>query len=189
MIVSPWSLYLNCNRPEQITQLVTRRQGFLKPLELYGIVDIFGSSILSTEGETWKRHRKVVGPAFAEKSNILVWQDSLRQASGMLNLWSKVEGNTKDSMRIENVGIDIAHLALNVISGAGFGVRQLWQGENEDQLGDNIVPGFNTEKLTKGHTYTFQNALQELISGVIWKMLLPVWFMSMHTNPTIRLND
>lgn len=179
MIVSPWSLYLNCNRPEEIVQLLTRRQGFEKPLELYGIVDIFGSSIISTEGDTWKRHRKIVAPAFAEKSNMLVWQESLRQAEGMLNLWSKLEGNSKNSMTIEDVGIDTAHLALNVISGAGFGVRQLWKGDNEAQLGENIVPGFNTEKLQKGHTYTFQAALQELTSGVIWMMLIPSWFMSM----------
>lgn len=178
LVVSPWSTFLNVSNPHGIVQLMTRRQGFAKPLEFYAKVDIFGSSILTTEGPTWKRHRKIVGPAFAEKSNLLVWEETIRQTGGMLNSWSERSGNTKDSMTVHDGDVDVAHLALHVISGAGFGVTQLWEGDSEDQLGENIIPGFNTRKLTKGHILTFKSALQQLISGIIWRMLAPDWFLS-----------
>lgn len=176
MIASPWSTYLNCSDPEGIMQIATRRNDFPKPLEFYKIVDIFGTSIISSEGDEWKRHRKMVATAFAEKSNLLVWKESLRQVSGMITSWSEIKGNTSNSMVIKKAGIDMAHLTLHVISSAGFGVRQNWPGG--EHIKEGIVPGFNTEELSKGHTYTFKNALQELISGVIWMMLIPTWLLS-----------
>jgi len=189
IIATPWSLYLNSSDADANMQLLTRTQGFAKPLEFYALVDIFGSSIVSTEGDTWKRHRKIVAPAFAERNNLLVWQESLRQASGMLNFWSNLKGNTKAKMTVDDVGHDTAHLALNVLSGAAFGVSQLWQGENESLLGDNIIPGFNTTKLIKGHTYTFQAALQELISGVVWLILIPEWLLSMYSPSRLAIDS
>jgi cytochrome P450 len=178
LIISPSQIFMNCSNAEGNLNLTARSKDFIKPAELYAVVDIFGSSILSTEGDEWKRHRKIVAPAFAEKNNILVWTESLHQAAGMLRSWSKINGNTQDHMIVKNAAPATAYLALHVISGAGFGVRQLWDGENEEQLGKNAIPGFNTAKLTGSHTLTFKDALQELMSGMIWIMLFPRWLLS-----------
>src|SRR5208282_4856086 len=88
LIVSPGQIYMNCSNAEAIVQMTMRRNDFPKPIEVYGIIDIYGSSILSTEGADWRRHRKIVAPAFSEKSNALVWKESVRQAAGMLKFWS-----------------------------------------------------------------------------------------------------
>jgi cytochrome P450 len=155
----------------------TRRKDFVKPVEIYGIVDMFGKSLLTTEGDTWKRHRKVVGPAFSEKSNSLVWKESLRQGIGMLKFWAGLEGNATDGMNIEDTATDTALMALNVISAAGFGVRQIWEGEDEDQLGNKVVPGFNTLKLKVNHSLAFKDAINTLVHSVIWLALFPVWLL------------
>jgi hypothetical protein len=60
----------------------------------------------------------------------------------------------------------------------GFGVRQLWDGEDEQQLGSNIVPGFNTAKLSGSHKLTFKGSLKTLLRGIIWLAIFPVSILS-----------
>jgi cytochrome P450 len=158
---------------------MSRRNDFVKPVELYGIVDIFGSSILSTEGAEWKRHRKIAAPAFNEKSNALVWKESLSQAGGLMKLWSSLKGNVSSDMRINDTALYTALLTLNVISGVGFGIRQVWDDKDEALLGTKVVPGFNTAKLRNNHSLGFKDALNTLLHGMIWMAIFPVWLLSM----------
>jgi len=175
LIVSPGQINMNLANPSAIMSMTTRRNDFLKPVEIYGIIDIFGRSMLSAEGDEWKRHRRVVGLAFNERSNALVWKESVRQASGMLRFWSRLEGNSVEEMRLEDTGKDTSCLTLQVISGAGFGVQQVWEGEDEDGLGDKAIAGFNTSKLKKNHLMPFQMSLSILMSGIILMAIFPVW--------------
>ena len=39
---------------------------FPKPVEPYRVLDFYGSNIITTEFHEWKRHRKIVAPAFSE---------------------------------------------------------------------------------------------------------------------------
>jgi len=174
LIVSPGQIFMSCSNAEANVQLTTRRRDFVKPVELYAIVDIFGPSILTTEGEEWKRHRKIVAPAFSEKSNSLVWRESLRQGLEMVEVWSKLEGNTSGTMKVDDTAPYTANMALHVISAAGFGVEQLWAGEDEAKLGSKAVPGFNTSKLIGSHTLTFKESLKTLLRSIIWLAIFPV---------------
>lgn len=178
IIASPGGTYLNLTQPEAVAQMALRRHEFQKPIEVYSIVDMFGPSVVTTEGETWKRHRKIVGPAFSEKSNALVWKESLRQASGMLDLWASQGNNTTDDIAVKDIAQDTATLALHVISGVGFGVKQIWDGQDESQLGDDRIEGFNTVQLKSNHKMTFKKALHVLLQNVIWMVVLPTWILS-----------
>jgi cytochrome P450 len=42
---------------------------FPKPLGQYTILTLFGENIVASEGNEWKRYRKIVSPAFSEVSN------------------------------------------------------------------------------------------------------------------------
>jgi hypothetical protein len=108
-VVTPSIIYLRTSNAELGSQVTTRRNDFLKPVARYKIVDIFGRSILTQEGLEWKRHKRVVGPSFSEKSNRLVFEESLR------------ESNTNQEMRIERLAVDTATLSFHVICAAGFG--------------------------------------------------------------------
>jgi cytochrome P450 len=178
LIISPGQIYMNLSNPGAIIQMTTRRNDFLKPVEIYGIVDIFGRSMLSSEGDEWKRHRKVVAPAFSDRSNALVWKESLRQATAMLNSWSNLAGNSPQSMKIKDTAPDTALMTLHVISGAGFGVRQVWDGEDEKQLGMKAIPGFNTKTLKDNHEMAFKDSLSTLLRGIIWMAIFPTWVLS-----------
>ena len=169
---------MNLSNPAAIINMTTRRNDFLKPVEIYGIVDIFGRSMLSSEGDEWKRHRKIVAPAFSEKSNALVWKESLRQATGMLKFWSNLEGNDFDSMKVKDTASHTHLMTLHVISGAGFGVQQVWDDEDEKQLGMKAIPGFNTKKLNDNHKMAFKDSLDRLLKGIILMAIFPMWFLS-----------
>lgn len=178
---------MNLSNPEAIMQITTRKNDFLKPVEIYGIIDIFGVSMLSSEGDNWKRHRKVVAPAFSEKSNTLVWKESLKQGAGMLEFWSKLPGNSAECIRIKDTAPYTALMSLHVISGAGFGVRQSWDDGSEKQEGSKTIPGFNTTKLKDNHTLAFKDSLDTLLHGMIWMAIFPIWLLSKYDSHNLRI--
>ena len=49
-------------------EVTTSRAKFTKPLGFYATLTIFGPNIVASEGEEWKKYRKVVAPAFSEVS-------------------------------------------------------------------------------------------------------------------------
>jgi cytochrome P450 len=122
---------LRTTNAELIAQLTTRKNAFVKPLKNYAIMKIFGTNILTTEGAEWKRHKRVVGPSFSERSCGLVWQVSLREVEGMMGVWERRERGEKSGevemevLRVEDTSVDTAILSLHVICAAGFGVPQL----------------------------------------------------------------
>jgi cytochrome P450 len=119
---------LRTTNAELIAQITTRKNGFVKPLKNYAIMKIFGTNILTTEGAEWKRHKKVVGPSFSERSCGLVWQVSLKEVQGMVGLWERKEKERSEELkvlRVEDTSVDTAILSLHVICAAGFGVPQL----------------------------------------------------------------
>lgn len=154
----------------------------MKPVEGYKIVDLFGRSILTQEGQEWKRHRKIVGPGFSEKSNRLVFEESLRQTEGMLGLWASQQKWSKGELKVENTAIDVATLSLHVICAAGFGVPQLWPQEGEEKRVGNGVPGFSEHEVKGSHTLTFKNGLNQLLKNLMWFVLLPQSFLSKFNN-------
>ncbi|KAJ9644069.1 hypothetical protein H2199_003937 [Coniosporium tulheliwenetii] len=81
LTVSPFSNVLWVCDAIAITQITSRTEDFEKPTIMKKILDIFGENILTSGGDDWRRHRKVVSPIFAEKHNQIIWEESIHQAS------------------------------------------------------------------------------------------------------------
>ncbi len=47
-------------------EVMGARARFPKPIDMYDLLATFGTNILVTEGEEWKRQRKIAAPAFSE---------------------------------------------------------------------------------------------------------------------------
>jgi cytochrome P450 len=124
MAVAPTVVTIRTSNAELESQITALKNDFLKPVDRYKIIDIFGRSIVTIEGQDWKRHRKVVGPSFS-KSNKLVFEESLRQARGIMDFWTSQSPNSSQGVKIRNTAIDTAVLSLHVICAAGFGLPQL----------------------------------------------------------------
>ena len=108
-----------------------------------------------------------MGPGFAERSNRLVFEESLRQVRGMIGMWKKEGGrgrHTSEGTRM---------LSLHVICAAGFGVPQLWPGESEKKLEGKGIPGFSGDELVGDHEMSMKDALVGLLRDIYWFALPP----------------
>jgi hypothetical protein len=65
----PLSLYEStCIYHDVLQEITTHRARFPKPLEQYKLLQFFGGNIVASEGDEWKRYRKISAPAFSEVS-------------------------------------------------------------------------------------------------------------------------
>ena len=173
-------MYIKTSSAELINQITSRsKSDFIKPLENYKVINLFGTNLVSTEGAEWKKHKKIVGPSFSEKSNKLVFEESLRQAEGMMAFWASEEGNSEDDMRVEKMAPHTAALSLHVICAAGFGVPQLWPGQEKDfELNRRVVPGFESFAPTGVHSMTLKQSLEGMLHGIAFYIFFTPWQMS-----------
>ncbi|RAL63368.1 hypothetical protein DID88_003791 [Monilinia fructigena] len=165
------------------------KNDFVKPVKNYRVMDVFGRNILTTEGEEWRRHKRIVGKSFGRESMGLVWEESLRQAEGMLGVWGRRMENggegkrlMDEGLRVGDAGSDTAILSLHVICAAGFGVPQLWEGEENEEVGKgtgrgegNGAPDLGLNRPVGDHTIGFKDCLNFVLSGLLLIFLWPQW--------------
>ncbi|CDO70501.1 hypothetical protein BN946_scf184569.g44 [Trametes cinnabarina] len=127
-----------------VKEIISSQARFPKMTQLYDLLATFGSNILVTEGEVWKRQRKIAAPAFSERNYRLVWDETIRIVEDMFqNVWGD-----KDVVEIPHVLDITVGITLLVIGVAGFGRRISW-------TEDSIAP--------PGHTMTFKTYLKEMV--------------------------
>ncbi|KAI4257867.1 MAG: hypothetical protein LQ352_001453 [Teloschistes flavicans] len=159
LVVSPWGLYLANASPSVIHQIATRRTDWVKPIEHYAVVEQFGPNVVTTEGSTWREHRKITSGSFNEKSNAVVWKESIRQAQQMIKAWARRNSNGADSaMEVGDVYPDAATTSMHIIGRSGFGVKLLWPGEELEER----LPLDQPKKVWEGHA-NLNSYLHELL--------------------------
>lgn len=175
LTVAPGGTLLWTVEPEAISQICARREAFPKPLESYEILNVFGSNILGTEGQTWKAHRKITSPSFNEKNNVLVFEEAVNQSQQMLKQWTGPEG--KGNFTLKDIAPDTMRATLHIICRVGFGVSLLWPGEKPKNKVE-AASGFSSEELLDGHTMSFANSLSTLLERLLLVVLMPRWLLS-----------
>ncbi|KAI0090485.1 cytochrome P450 [Irpex rosettiformis] len=153
---------------DALNEITTYRARFTKPLEQYELLKYFGGNIVASEAEEWKRYRKISAPAFSERNNALVWDETKLIIQDLFN---NVWGDQKEITVDHAVDVTLP-LALFVIGVAGFGRRVMWSDD---------------EKVPPGHTMNFKDALHIVAQGVFLKLVLPEWLIKL--GPTKRLRD
>jgi len=129
-----------------------------KPIHQYKVLTFFGRNIVASEGEEWKRYRKISAPAFSDKNNRLVWDETCQIMLDLFdNTWAK-----KHTISLDNC-IDVTlQVALAVIGIAGFGHRVR-------SADDHVIPA--------GHQMTFKDSLHIVSTSVITRLIFPKWAM------------
>ncbi|KAJ3289946.1 hypothetical protein HDU79_003657 [Rhizoclosmatium sp. JEL0117] len=138
--------------------MVNRYKEIVKPVHTYMLIDIYGSNIVTTEGATWRRHRKIAGPVFGERNNALVHEASLRIANEMFAAWPT------DQTALIDISEEMMQFALYVIASAGFGKDFAWT----DKEGD--IPA--------GHTLSFKTTMKTVIENLMNYVMFPDWSLS-----------
>ncbi|KAJ6557982.1 cytochrome P450 [Mycena capillaripes] len=137
---------------------------FRKDLEIYEGVSIYGQHIITTEGADWKRHRKVVNPAFNEASNAFVWMETMR----VVNEWfAEMDRKTNtDPFFTIDVVEDLTQVALLIVASAGFGRRASWKEDSS------ATP-------PPEHKMTFHAAVTTAVGHMFVKVLAPKWIQNL----------
>ena len=123
------------------------------------VICVWGENLVASEGDKWRRHRKVVAPTFGEANNRLVWDECLRICDEWFSLMDR--DSTDGAFADLDVTGSTMRLALLVISSAAFGQSLPWIDEPLN------------EKTANGHTMTFGASLDGLLKEFVLRILLP----------------
>ncbi|GAP84287.1 putative cytochrome P450 [Rosellinia necatrix] len=169
LIASPTTLMMHTADPGVIHEITSRREDFPKPTEYYKILAMFGRNIVTTEGATWRMHRKVTSASFNEKNSALVFRAAIDQAQGMTDYWLKVQGNGS----FHTVEHDTMSLALNIISYVGFGLRLVWPGQPLPADADSKMARYASFDPPAGHTLTFSESIGGILKHLVVLLVTP----------------
>jgi cytochrome P450 len=156
IIVTPSEIEVVIAEPETATEINRRNMEFPKMEQMYKPLEIFGPSVDTVNGETWQRHRRLTARPFNEKNNIIVWNDAIKQASGMLSSWTDISSNEKG---VNSTTPDIMTLALHVLQRAGFGKSFEFRGGG-------------VTKLLDGHSMTYKESLRIILGNLFTSILI-----------------
>lgn len=104
--------------------MITEVKKFPKPTFFYKVLSIFGENIVTTEDLMWKRHRKIVSIGFSERNNKLIFSQSIKYVSDLIN-------ELKENNTIDVVSYSVK-ITLYIISSAFFGFTGKWQDNNNE---------------------------------------------------------
>ncbi|KAJ3923191.1 cytochrome P450 [Lentinula edodes] len=143
-----------------IKEVTTARARFPKPVEQYKVLSFFGDNIVASEGEDWKRYRKIAAPAFSDRNNKLIWDETVRI---ILDLFENVWGS-QESIVIDHALTITLPIALFVLGAAAFGRRISWKDD---------------EGIPPNHQMSFKDAIHEVSMNCFIKVIFPDWAMGL----------
>lgn len=163
-VVSPGGLSIFVGDPDVICEVTKKRTKFPRPVKSFvKVMGYFGPSILSSEHDEWRFHRRVTNKTFTEPNHKVVWFDSLYQASAMRDEWLSGLDNITSNKEgiIHKMGSDCMKLALHVVTLASFGVQIPWTAQKE------AVPA--------GYEMSFREASEFFLEHIAIMAYCPQW--------------
>lgn len=122
----------------------------------------FGQNVLTSNGDSWTRQRKVVASVINERISKTVFEESIEQANGML---AELDESTVDGFVDTDRLFDMAKkITVNVLSGAGMGASVSW---SEDR----------SVKPEPGFKQTYIQSVKALLEGITGPLLFPKWLL------------
>jgi cytochrome P450 len=98
-----------------IKAITSDRKVYPKPLELYRILAVYGENVVITEGDEWRKHRRIVGSSFNETNNKLDWE----QSTLVTRHWMESLDKSRKE-RGQTICEDVAHLCLHLTLSVSF---------------------------------------------------------------------
>ncbi|KAF2851336.1 cytochrome P450, partial [Plenodomus tracheiphilus IPT5] len=151
-LVTPGEIWLNVVDPGAIVDIFQRRTQFLRPVELYQLLNVFGRNASTVSAVEWKQHRKIISAPFNELANNIAWTESLNQVREMLTGW--IQEGTNGSLGIHR---DTRSATLNVLAATGF----------------NQSYKFHETSVSEKHEESYRAALFTLMDNSLFMQLVP----------------
>ncbi|KAK1232459.1 hypothetical protein PQX77_004397 [Marasmius sp. AFHP31] len=97
---------------------------------------MFGINLAAAEGEVWRRHRRIMGPAFNQKLYQLVWEQTIKTYRDMV---SSEGWDTQSTVKVPAVQALTFKFALLVLGICAFGFDFNWTAPPETTEGEMSV--------------------------------------------------
>ncbi|KAE8362771.1 cytochrome P450 [Aspergillus caelatus] len=165
-LVTPKGIYINVANSEAIHDIFRRRTDFIRPVEQYTVLEVYGPCISTANTTDWPRHRKVLATPFNESAMSFVWDESVEQSRQMLDIWA-----SPDLDKISSVARDTRTLSLNVLAAIGFRKSYPFQSASESCY------------RAEGESVSYRDALQTVLDNAILLMIMPRRFLSLSFAP------
>ncbi|KAK6361118.1 hypothetical protein TWF730_004865 [Orbilia blumenaviensis] len=150
---------------EMIAEVLRRPKDFIQFDIANFLLNRFGPNVLSTDGEVWARHRKIVASTLNEKISKIVFDQSINLAEGMISEIFEKSEPSSDCAETNCIFDLIKKLTITVLVNAGMGGNQAWK----DPTVKNVKPGFKL---------TYIEAVKAVIGNLVAAAILPRWFTS-----------
>ena len=190
LAVSPSRNMLYTADADVIGQMTSRRNDFPKALEVYDSLRLYGNNVVTSEGQMWRNHRKIISPQFSENNNHLVWAETLEQCQAMVSGWFDGNLAKTGSKTIRTLKEDTMRLSLYVISRAGFGIQMQWPTNEGAHANGNVKVkqdnGPSTLEKSQGHTMSYTDALGSILHNIFWVLIIPPSILSNSLTACIR---
>lgn len=180
LVVSPFSSVLLTDNAELIRQIAQRREHFPKDVKSYAVLKQFGENVLTSEGESWKLHRRVTNAAFGEKNAALVFEVACEQTTGLVEKWmadQRSGADDKGVRPVHTIDRDTMRLALNIIGYVGFGLRLLWPGQKLPERTDPRLYKYTALEPAGAYTMSFVDAVAGMLDTLLLLLIVPEWLL------------
>ncbi|TFK99503.1 cytochrome P450 [Pterulicium gracile] len=101
----------------------SHRCDFLKPEEFSQTLLVWGVNLVAADGDTWRTHRKVMGPAFSNSLYEMVWEKTAEIYKDIVHSEGWANRDVVETPVIQDVTFK---LALLVLANCGFGFPFSW---------------------------------------------------------------
>ncbi|KDQ08657.1 hypothetical protein BOTBODRAFT_118419 [Botryobasidium botryosum FD-172 SS1] len=118
---------------------------------------VSGSNIFSARKENWKRYKRILNPAFAQKTYSLVWEESVSTFKDMV---TTEKWESQQSLFIPIVN---SVFTLGIISSCAFGLAFPWS----DPLA------------SEDTNLTIQECFRVIVHNIILRLIVPRWMFSL----------
>ncbi|KAJ3924921.1 MAG: cytochrome P450, partial [Lentinula lateritia] len=126
---------------------------------------LFGASLASVNGELWRRHRRVVQPAFTAKLYESIGGEVTKAYQSMVEAEGWQERNQIDILECHEF---MLNFTLCIISKCGFGIATSWHSSKAQS--------------DLSETFNFSEALRIVSQTLIPRIVLPNWVYSLPIN-------
>ncbi|KAF8138092.1 cytochrome P450, partial [Mycena galopus ATCC 62051] len=100
------------------------RSSFIKPPASTITLLAWGMNIVSAEGSMWRKHRRIVGPAFGPELYKLVWNKTLEFYREMIQVEGWKDTNFVELPVTQKITLKLAFLLISI---CGFGFESTWE--------------------------------------------------------------
>lgn len=132
--IGPRSAFFLLSRPEHAEHVLAGAQdNYVKAVTYRPLRALLGDGLLTSEGDTWRRHRRLVQPVFSRR-DVQAFHPVIRAASrNLLARWDELPDGTQ-----VDIAASMSGLALSVVGRALFGADL---GSETDAVGRAIDAG------------------------------------------------